>query len=635
MDTQRVDPSDDQVEAAAATLKLLADPTRLRIVWALLHGSHAVGDLAVHVGAQPAAVSQHLAKLRLAQLVRTERQGTRVLYALVNDHLERLATEALFHGQHVAGSGHPHTLPAGHESRGRAERVRLFPRRHRGEPSTAPAPSTGPSDELFAFEGVRVERGGRTVLEIDHLALTDAASTAVVGPSGSGKSTLLRLCNRLDAPTSGIVRYRGRDLDAFDPLVLRQEVAMVFQQPVALDGSVADNLREGDASLTDREVELALGRVGLPEDLADRPAAQLSGGERQRLGLARSLATDPRVLLLDEATERAGPGQRRTDRAPRRGTGGRGHQRRVGHPRPGPGGSCRRTGRGRRRGPGRPARAGRSGLRRTAPGHGGLPALGGGVSTTAIGLGGVAASLVLVAVAALLSVHHRLGLERSIAWASLRAFVQLFAIGGALGLVLADGAPLYWSWLWVVAMVAIGGATIASRAEEVPGMFWLASAALGAAAAASLAVIFGFGIFPLEPRTVVPSAGMLLGNVIAATVLAARRTVIELAEHRDQIEVRLSLGQPGPAAVRPHVREALRTAIGPQIETTKIVGLISLPGTMTGLLLAGVDPVDAVLVQTAVMFLILGSVAMTSVIIGRGVAKRFLTVDHRLVIPVP
>jgi len=114
VDAQVLDPTDDQVGAAAATLKLLADPTRLRIVWALLHGSHAVNDLAEHVGARPAAVSQHLAKLRLAQLVRTERDGTRILYALEDEHLRRLATEALFHSQHVAGPGHPHVV-SGHD----------------------------------------------------------------------------------------------------------------------------------------------------------------------------------------------------------------------------------------------------------------------------------------------------------------------------------------------------------------------------------------------------------------------------------------------------------------------------------------------------------------------------------------
>ena len=102
-------PSDAQFETAAATLKMLADPTRLRILWALLHGEHAVNELAAHVGSPASTVSQHLAKLRLAKLVRTRRQGTQVFYVVENDHLARLTTEALFHADHATGTGHSDT----------------------------------------------------------------------------------------------------------------------------------------------------------------------------------------------------------------------------------------------------------------------------------------------------------------------------------------------------------------------------------------------------------------------------------------------------------------------------------------------------------------------------------------------
>jgi putative ABC transport system permease protein len=254
-------------------------------------------------------------------------------------------------------------------------------------------------------------------------------------------------------------------------------------------------------------------------------------------------------------------------------------------------------------------------------------------ATAGVGLGGVAASMVLVALAVVLSRSGGLGLERSIIWAAFRALAQMLVIGAALGLVLADDAPVALSWLWVVAMVAVGAATVAARAREVPGVLVLAAVALGLAEATSLAVVFGFGIFPVEPRAIVPAAGMLLGNAIGATVLAARRTYVEVVDHRDQVEVRLALGSSGHDAVRPHVSDALRTAMTPQIEQTKIVGLVALPGTMTGLLLAGVDPVDAVLTQTVVMFLILGSVAVTSVVVGRGVARRLVTSDDRLEVP--
>ena len=102
----RSEPSAEQFEAASFMLKLLADPTRLRILWALLHGEHSVNELASHVGSPAPAVSQHLAKLRLAKLVRTRREGTQVFYVAENQHLERLTTEALFHADHVTGTAH-------------------------------------------------------------------------------------------------------------------------------------------------------------------------------------------------------------------------------------------------------------------------------------------------------------------------------------------------------------------------------------------------------------------------------------------------------------------------------------------------------------------------------------------------
>src|SRR5258707_6933028 len=101
MTAQIIEPSEDQVDVAVEMLKMLGDPTRLRIVWALLHGEHSVNELAEHVGAQPASVSQHLSKLRLALLVRTRRDGVKVIYLAENEHVRRLAQEALFHADHA------------------------------------------------------------------------------------------------------------------------------------------------------------------------------------------------------------------------------------------------------------------------------------------------------------------------------------------------------------------------------------------------------------------------------------------------------------------------------------------------------------------------------------------------------
>jgi len=95
------DPTETQVDRAVEMLSMVADATRLRILWSLLHGEHSVNELADHLGARPAAVSQHLAKLRLSRLVSTRREGTRIFYRADNDHVLRLVEEALFHADHM------------------------------------------------------------------------------------------------------------------------------------------------------------------------------------------------------------------------------------------------------------------------------------------------------------------------------------------------------------------------------------------------------------------------------------------------------------------------------------------------------------------------------------------------------
>jgi putative ABC transport system permease protein len=251
-----------------------------------------------------------------------------------------------------------------------------------------------------------------------------------------------------------------------------------------------------------------------------------------------------------------------------------------------------------------------------------------------VGWAGLATSLVLVAAAVALARWRRLGLERSIAWAAGRAIAQLLAVGAALTLVIGPDRPLVWSWLWVGAMAVVAADVVRRRAPEVPGLFLLAGAGFAASAAVTLGAVFGLGIFPLDSRTVVPLTGLTVGNTMTATVLVARRVVEEVRDKRDEVEARLALGQPAQVAVRPYAAAGLRTALTPQIESTKTVGLVFLPGAMTGLILAGVEPLDAVLVQAVVMFLVLGAAATTTTVVGLGVARRLFTPDHRLV-PLP
>lgn len=252
-------------------------------------------------------------------------------------------------------------------------------------------------------------------------------------------------------------------------------------------------------------------------------------------------------------------------------------------------------------------------------------------SSATISWWGVAASLILVGVVLLLSWWQRLGLVKVTAASAARALVQLGLVGIGLGLVIADGRPLWWSWVWVAAMMLIAAATVRRRAPEVPQAFGLSLTAFVASGAVGLGVLFGFGVFPLTGRTLIPLSGMLVGNAMAAAVLVSRRVVESVRDSTGEIEARLALGLGVADASLPQVRAAIRTALIPQMETTKAVGLVALPGAMTGLILAGAPPVDAVLVQIAIMYLVLGSVAVTTVVVALGLRRCLFTPDERVV----
>ena len=168
---------------------------------------------------------------------------------------------------------------------------------------------------MFGIEQLGVKYGEATAVEDVSFDIYRNNITAMIGPSGCGKSTLIRCLNRMNdlipaASVEGTVNYHGEDLygDRIDPVEVRKRIGMVFQKPNPFPKSIYDNIAFGPRVLGIKEdmdeiVERALTRAALWDEVKDRlkeNAYGMSGGQQQRLCIARSLATEPDVILMDE-----------------------------------------------------------------------------------------------------------------------------------------------------------------------------------------------------------------------------------------------------------------------------------------------------------------------------------------------
>jgi putative ABC transport system permease protein len=246
---------------------------------------------------------------------------------------------------------------------------------------------------------------------------------------------------------------------------------------------------------------------------------------------------------------------------------------------------------------------------------------------------GVAASVALVGIAFFVVMREQLGLGREVLIASARAAVQLVAVGGLL-LVLFKHTGLPGALAWVTAMVVLAGRVAGGRAKGLPHATRVATIGVAVGAAATLGLLLVARVIDTSGRVVVPVGGMVVTGAMQGASLTLQRMRDEATSGRRAVEARLALGLDGGTAFAPHLRTALRTALIPAIDGTKVVGLISLPGATVGLLLAGVNPLTAIRYQVVVMYMLLGGAAVAAVVAGRLAVRTLFDEAHRLR-PVP
>lgn len=245
----------------------------------------------------------------------------------------------------------------------------------------------------------------------------------------------------------------------------------------------------------------------------------------------------------------------------------------------------------------------------------------------------VALAALLILVNGVISIALRLGLERSLIVASLRTVVQLLLIGFVLQWIFQVEL-----WTTVLAlliiMTIVAGVTAAGRSQRRYRAIWFDTIV---SIWASSWLVTAFGLFVViqdlehwyQPQYTIPLLGMVLGNTLNGISLGQNTLAETLATRRDQVEMLLSLGATRWEAARPAIQQAVRTGMTPIINAMMVVGIVSLPGMMTGQILSGAAPMDAVKYQIVIMFLVASATALGTISIVLLGYRRLFNADHQ------
>lgn len=229
--------------------------------------------------------------------------------------------------------------------------------------------------------------------------------------------------------------------------------------------------------------------------------------------------------------------------------------------------------------------------------------------------------------------QRRIGQSRDLLWGAVRMVLQLLAVGYALRWIFATRHPLP----TLLMLLVMGGFSLQIMAgrlrHKLPGFYRIVSLSLLAGCGGITVYFCLFVVAPspwYEPRYLIPLAGMIIGNSINGACLAVERLSAEMNERRAEIEAALCLGASSRMACQEPLRNAFRAALLPMVNTMAAMGVVSLPGMMTGQILSGTDPLIAVKYQIAIMCAIVGSVALTSALLLLQGYRTYFTDAHQL-----
>lgn len=224
-------------------------------------------------------------------------------------------------------------------------------------------------------------------------------------------------------------------------------------------------------------------------------------------------------------------------------------------------------------------------------------------------------SLIFVLIPLILSKTLNLGLEKDTIIAVVRSIIQLLTVGYILHFVFTSN-----DYLYIILMIGliIGAATANARKKgtSIPGITGKLIFTFLFVELLTQGILLGFGITPPTTQYMIPISGMMVGNSMVLAILFLNRFASEVHAYEEEIELILSLGGTPKQAIHRQLITAIKASTIPTIESQKTMGLVQLPGMMSGQIIAGADPIQAVQFQLLVLFLLLTTAVITSVLLG-------------------